>query len=663
MRGTDEIQALGGMMEAAITPAGTAERIENLRLDPEGFWSVMPGTVQVTALAANDGAITSLYWFNPRPNQRWLVLERVIDVETSTLEYVNLHTQATVEILTHRRAASGDAGTVFAEHARWLYMFGPVNPPRRWNGYWTSPVGFTSRPPAPEVAGPNEGFKTPAGFYFFDAASGVYGTNFKDAGQRGVGPYPATKDQNWRYAYGVTVLNELAQESPMSVLAYASGTNDSANGKALVRVRIPRMPEWVRAVRLWRSVNIFDVDSSISEVRVQFVEEFSTGALIDYIDLASDSELGLPFDADSTGPIPIGARCGAFWQGRLWLGGAPADPTRLNYSAPLFPEQFPEINYLVIGSGRSGAIVALHVSPRGLVVFKEHGVYLVVLTPDGQPQVLTITEEIGCAAPRAIESVRGLGLVFLASSGPHILRGTDSEDQAAGVVPIEGIRRTWRRYVARRLATAVSVYDPDFQEVWFHVPRGGNLRPTLGLVFHVPLGQWSLRTGWPIQSFARHLERTWIGSGDDDTVDSVGVHVLTAGSSSVLGGEDVTGLYRGARVTERRELLHTVEPWVLALGSEALTVTVQVDRGVPMVQTEIGKEQQPNTRELEAWGTATWDDTRSWEDWDPARLQVHTRMTLGDELLWTVEGRRFRLFSVLLVVAPKAEQPRREGRP
>lgn len=627
--------ALGGMGEGLVAQPGVAELVSNLYRDPEGMWVVMPGTVPLLTEAPGSGAISSLAWFNPRPNQRWLVYERVASATTSGIRVLNIQSQTSDLIVTRRRIGSADPGSLFAESNRWLYVFSPVDAPLRWNGLWTSPVGFVQAAPEPVVSGPDQGFD------FVDITDGnVAGGTFKiETSQRGVGPYPGDQDEPFKYGYAVTMMNELGQESPMSAMAFVSGTNSDAasGGRHLISVAIPRMPEHVRGCRLYRTKNLIDSDTVADDFPVYLVESFTLAGGIDYIDHTPDEELVNLFNRDSVGPVPIGARAAAFWQGHLWLGGAPDDPTRLRYSQPLLQEQFPAINYLQIGSSRTGPIVAVAPLPRALAVFKTGGVYLVRGNAADGYRVDTVSERHGTNAPRAIEYIQGLGLVFLDSSGgPHVLDDNAKDDRAPAVTRIPGIRKVWRERVGPyggNLARSACVYQADFNELWFQVPQGGDTRPSLGLVFHLDIQQWSIREDWTISCFARALGRTWVGSWDD-TGGNQGVHLLTFGSMERPDGVDVTGVYQvGFLQFPRAAPTKSVEVWGRALGpTSTLQLETQVDRRPRQAGTTTGKPQKLNSSAPDVWGLGVWSEDLVWGDYHLDRFRIATRMLTGREL-------------------------------
>lgn len=641
---------LGGMAETVVTKNGVATRILNMHWDSEGFWRETPGTLALTTAAPGSGPVASCAWFNPRPGLRWLVYEVVTSVSTSTLNYLDFPTQTAVQFATRRRIASTDRGTLFLENGRWLYAFSSADAPIRWNGYYTAPVGFTGAAPQPTVAGYDQGFTS------MDRAGGDMSVpSYKNpTQQRGVGPFPDTANTYWRYGYAVTMVNELGQESPPSVMQFASGFNGNVVGvgRRMVRVKVPQFPDHIRGTRLYRTRNLIGVNDPGAQATLYFLDEFPTAAGFDYVDNTLDEELGPVFDPDSVGPVPVAPAAAIFWQSSLWLGGSPDRATRVSYSSPLFPEQFPATNYLEIGTVQTGAVVAMRLIQGGILVFKERGIYLIHGNHVLGFQVEALSETVGCAAPRAIEQVHGFGTVFLSDRGPYVVVGGLLDDHPVAVRPLDGMRRTWRRFVgnATNLAASVSVYIAEFNEVWFQVTQGGDIRPNLGLVYHVDLDQWSLRLDWDVSCFTRQFSRTWVGSWDDTNFP--GMHLLTYNADNHFGNS-AAAFYQGFFTFDEAVKLSSVEVWVLAAGAAApMDLNTVTDRQSSFAQTQAGKSQKLNRTDIDLWGAGLWSSTAQWSAYNPTRLSISTRMVTGREIGVSVLAQRMRVFAMQLVVTP-----------
>jgi len=543
----------GGVDESlqgvASKEAGAALSVKNLEYDPEGYWSKIGGTQKVgTAWTAANGVVFGVHWFNPRPNQRWLVYERYVDDETSELGYIAMPGYALTSITERRLMVSVGARPQYIERGRWLYHINGVDTPARWDGEKFYPMGWTGPAGSPSVVG---GTEAGASLIVDHVAA-----NWSDAPerntQRGLGSWPTDQDETWRYGWVITWLNDLGMESPPSQMVFASGANLEIGGDASAfhqgrsgaRLSIPPGPDWARGVRIYRTVNLEGIDDG-GQLDVFFVDEFATAHAFEYIDMTPDVELGHLLDQDSLGPVPLGVSAMAFWHGATWVA---VDGT-LHYSHPLLYEQFPIGNKINVGSMASGRITGLAAIDRGLVVFKRHGTYLVKGDPVQGYRVETLSDEVGCPAPRTIVQVHGVGTFFLSEQGPYVIQGNLEDDQPTRLTPlIGGIRKTWSKYVGRSvLATSWAVHNPTTMEVWFHVPRGGDARPMLGLVFHYQLKQWSFRPDWSFACGTFYHGMYWLGSHDTSSDSTSGIFAVTRGATTLLGST-LTGTYETGHI-------------------------------------------------------------------------------------------------------------------
>lgn len=631
--------AFGGMDDRLAPKEGTASDIVNMFRDPDGVWRTHPGVLPVGDFTGSN-AILSVRWFQPAPAIRWLVFERSVDNATSEIGYVTFPAGTQTQITTRRRVSSATSHpTQFVDVGRWLYMFSPFDAPVRWDGKRVATVGFAGPAPSLRVFGPDQGFSA------IDWSNG--GTKSATT-QRGVGEYPGDADAPWRYGYAATVVNDLGMESPRSAVAFASGTNLNTGiaGKKLVRILTAHLPADARAIRIWRTINVVGAGAG-EGVPLYFHSEWPVSHSFELLDHKSDAELGLLLDEDRIGPMPIGPRCSALWESRLWLGGMPDDPSRLRYSHAGFIEQFPEINYIPIGTSRTGAIVALHAVPRGLVVFKEGGIYLVKANPF---RCETLSEEDGTPAPRAIAYVPDRGLLWPDRNGPKVMTGTLSDDEPTQVVPIQGpIRRLWSSRVGVNLERSVVVYDPDRREVWWQLPEGGNVLPTLGIVLHLDDLSWSRRVGWTISSFTRYRGRTWVGSWDVDN--APGVYVVTPAGEG-FDGEPVEGQF-ATNPFDVGELVvtHRVELQLVAFGEVAFEVASKTDRIEDWVEQHEGERNLVHPdHDRHLWGTALWGAAYRWTDYDPAWIAVSMRGVRGREVQLRFRGEQLAIVAGRVLV-------------
>jgi hypothetical protein len=617
-----------------------AQAIADMVRDPEGFWRPAPGTVQVGTHVAGDGAVLSLHWFEPRANHRFLMFERVVDGETTDLRYMQFPAGTSSSIATRRRI-SGQFNGRFLENGRWVYHLNGLEQPLRWDGRRQAPVGFVTPPGPPRVIGYDSGANRPdrAGITAWDTTYTRPQTT-----QIGVGEYPdGGASAYWRYGWAVSWVNDLGMESPRSSIAWASGANDTTNLRRCVRLQIDRPPSHIRAVILWRTRNTYEVRGTAidSDAAMYKHSQWEVASEIDLWDNKPDAQLGILHNPDDTGAIPLNSAAATFWQGSMWL----AVDGLLRHSSPLLFEQFPEVNTIPVGSRRSGRIVALLAVPRGLLVLKERGTFLVKGNPYDGYRVEEVSSTVGCAAPRTLVFLSDLGVAtWLSDRGPEVLVGVLEDDQPTRVEPIRGIRKTWRREVWN-LAGAWAVHDPEHEEVWFHLPVGGNLLPELGLVWHYKAGGWSTRRDdWPVGCATRYRGRMWLGSTDDSTNGKTGIHLLTFGAAQRFGST-CTGKYTtGWLATQERSSVHTVNLRAVGLGTPAVDVDYRGDRGPAFVsQAETARPTKHAEHERDLWGSGLWGSSYSWSDYEPVVIPISLHRAHAHEHQLRFRGSLIRL--------------------
>ena len=645
---------LGGMDTRLRPVPGSAALIENLRYNPgDGTWSVMEGAVAVGSISTTGVGCT---WFHPRPNQRFLVVERRTSSSTNTLSWVQLQSGGALYPIANRRRVENDDGgaEAFLQIGRWLYFTSAHNALTRWDGTRTVPVGFDRPAPTLEAYGPQQGVDV------FDRATGNYaGTGGTPAAdwktkttQRGVGEVvtEASDASAFRYGYAISIVNDLGQESPLGPMVFVSGESDIETGRRMIRLRIPRLPPHCRGVRLWRTINIAGT-SETGGFTVYLHSQFPTAHGFDFVDHAPDSELGEEHDPDATGTTPTGALAIAFWQGLIWLGGMADDPNGLRHSHALFREQFPDVNRLQVGQRTGGRILALQPMPRGLAVLTTHGTYMVKGNPVEGFRVEVVDEVVGVAARRAVVYVPHLGLLWLHSSGPKLLQGTLDDDTPSKVVGLgDELTGYWRKMVQGiRIEASVAIYDPDHHEVWFHLPHQGDNRPSLGLVLHTANGAWSARRDWNIAGFA-YFRGAVYAVGWDKT----SVYKFTRGSRNpqLSANSTITGVYATNPLLLDGSAPYTVDDLSVvgqALGSgDTFEVHTRADKAETWTsQVETSSEYAVHLmRRAPQWGTALWGASGYYNDEDhtvtpvplrvPAarllelRLRSSTRMSLAE---------------------------------
>lgn len=638
MRGGQLVDVfLGGMDERPLHEPGTARDILNMVRDQDGVWRTAPGAYSVVGGDTLASAFIGLFWFQPNPNVRFLMYERQTSNQTSEVGYIEFPGGQPQDILTGRRlVASGIGATIFVQVGRWLYLFSPVDAPVRWDGSRVEPVGFTGLPPTPRVYGLSEGNLVR------DVSIG--GSTATEENVRGVGEWPGAANTTWKYGWGISLVNRLGNESPVSSLVYSTGINSTPTTKRAVKLTTQVQPGHIFGVKFWRTKNLADSSTEGGEtVYLHSAWPVAHGFVL--YDHKPDSELVIVNDPDSYGSVPPGPRAAAFWQNRMWLAVNDGRGT-VRFSTKGFVEQFPEINSLPIGSQSTGNTQRLYPVPGGLCVLKESGVYIIraFITENGAESFRAelVAEGIGCASPKAVEWVPGKGLLFLDITGPMLLQVAQTDFQVTEVVPIgQTCRRQWRRI--GNLRSACSVYNPELSEVWFNCPEGGNVYPQLGLVLHLGDMRWSVRYNyWPIAAFARYRGAVFVASWDD-TADW-GVQVLTFAANPSSYGVTFESHYE-TNWTQFPEhmVVSSVEVLHIAQGDIATDLFTQEDRVESSRLQADDRGTLHHSHEREYWGVGLWGTDYVWHAYEPGWSRVSLYRFAGRELLIRISGQNLAL--------------------
>ena len=689
---------------------GFAARVEQMEHDPAGFWRTMPGVLQVCGADwVSPGALIGLVWFQPRPSQRFLVVEEVTGAATSTLYWIPFPEDGTkVALATRRRTPGRPAASQFVQDGRWLYHFNGIEAPIRWDGETVHRMGFASVPP-PTVGGSSQGFTS------VDVAAADLDATAPDyvvPEQRGLGPEAELdgEPERWVAGYALTLLNDRGQESHPSAIVIASGTNTnestaggSIRGRSAVRVSVPVLPREVVGCRLWRTPT---ADGATSMSELYLVASFpSTGGGFDFVDNTPDNELGQLLLPDSAGPVPLGVRCAAFHHESMWV----AVDNRVWRSRAGVPEVFPPGQQYSVGGSGTGMVVAMLSVPRGLLILSTRGIFMAKGNPQTGYQIETVSDRHEVVGPRAVALIDELGgVALLTTSGPVVVKGTLEDDQPTHVAPLRGCRKTWRELVSpTSLHAAVVVHRPEVNEVWWNVPVLGETRPSFGFVLHYAAGGWSFRPSWKFAAAVGYAGRTWLASWDTDEDTSVGVFILSRGGFSLsldddagppdpsvpstatseafplraggvtvymrdITGDPVVGLYEtGVVRAVQAQSPQAVE--VLGIptgGTRAFDAQVRYDQRVHFAplddqgwrdsvltqQSDLDGDTQKRPR----WGEATWDAAGMWVEAATSAFRLTLPRQAWQEYQFRLRGLDLRIAGMRVEMDPSSPERRRE---
>lgn len=633
---------LRGMSDAWFAEPQSPELLENVYLDASGAWRTCGGYTQAASFqAGTPNRVHSLHWFSQHSGGRqWLLCEHE-DTTSGTLDlaYLNFSNDTLTAIETDRIRVPGPvAGSTYFEQGDWVYILNGYDAPKRWNGFEYVRVGFDVRPPPPSA--------NPSGYDEADANFNASPNDFGGPFQRGLGVEESSSDANasrYLYGYAIQGINDRGMASPASEIVWVNGQNTDYNsgtlrGAGSVTVEIPELPSHYRAVRLLRTVNLYGAGATLG-ASLYPIADFATGGNVAYADGTPDSDLIVAYDPDDHGLWPFRARYGQIFKNVLFVD----DGDRIRYSAPVFIEQMPEQNFLVLGDSTAGPVMGFKSTKNALVVFKRRGIYLIKGNPSDGFWPETLTEDFGVASPRAIVEVPGLGTLFLSDEGPYVLvgaledTGTPTRIEYIG----ESLSRTWREEVnTRALASARVGRNLRDREVWFQVPADGDDRPTLGLVYHYALGAWSKRTGYPFGCFAEtrdHRGYLYAGSWDTSADAKRGIHVYTRGE--VLPGPVAISSTVSSPWLEtgERSLPHHLTLQVLNTG-RAFTLDWRAERDdVYTGPEDVTVYLRDYERDRDAWGTATWD-VASWQSTAPVLLPMPLVLDAAFHFQWRLVG-------------------------
>jgi hypothetical protein len=398
-----------------------------------------------------------------------------------------------------------DPGTQLVPYGRFaLVMNGHDRPQKFWGRSIMEPFSWTSAPPAPRPLGVDPSVVAEGGVQSpLDGGSAtlkfVTGSTVIGMGQTTLG------DINL-YSYRATFISNTGSESPLSAatsVTWVIGGNGSSNYQsyrfAICIQDMPIGPHGTVKRRLYRTKNKRDGQTGAGDV-YYLVAEINENVSTFYIDVIPDNQLVTSIDtATFAQPISHGYKYGAAWNNQMWLAGGDANSTRIIFSKPNLPEEFPRFNYFDVGVRQGGAIRALYPYYNSLLVFRERAIDVITVAgvgSDGTPAytISSLDQNIGTSATNTIQLVPDVGLVFLTRNGFYSITGGLQGGAVHRVQKIsDPINKEMKRLTVTALARATAVYSDREKEYWCHYPADGGTENVRGAVLHTRSLQWSLR--------------------------------------------------------------------------------------------------------------------------------------------------------------------------
>ncbi len=310
----------------------------------------------------------------------------------------------------------------------------------------------------------------------------------------------------------------------------------------------------------------------------------------------------------------------AVFKGCVFVDGGRDEAWRLFFSNPGLADQWGAANYITLSSS-GGGITCLYSYYNNLVVFRENSVD--VLTGDYPNfNVQVVTDQVSCRSAHSIESIPGLGVVFLADDGIYALTGGLDGGSVFSVVELgRPIRRELARLTQSCAARAVGRYSPRERAYHLYLPVDGDDRPGLGVVYHLEKQGWSIRTGFPVGCLDRNFQselvfghHTGVEAGADSPA---GLFVLSGAPSmggTIVGdnyvlGAPPTSIYESCwhdfGDPQVKKQVQYVTLWIQTTGSVLINLSHYKDFERTAVSSNSRYEAQPADRpELAVYDTA-----------------------------------------------------------
>ena len=300
------------------------------------------------------------------------------------------------------------------------------------------------------------------------------------------------------YFWFMTYITEDGAESPQSTPVGESWEplQDDEKFRFGVVLQLPQGPEGTTARRLYRTKNIRRVGlADANDSNYFFIKEFEDNSTTHFIDTTPDDALVSPAPTTfASTTINTTYKFGATWDNRIWLAGGDSTPSRIIYSEKGNPEQFGSFNFFEVGSTGGGHITQIYPYYNNLLVFRRNSIEIIRRDGTGSPTISTLSNNLGTIASNAICNVANLGVMFLNEEGIFLIQGgLDGGSQITITRVSETLDKELQKINKVALGNAWACYSPTEREAWFHFAVDSNSTPTLGLVYHLDNGAWSIR--------------------------------------------------------------------------------------------------------------------------------------------------------------------------
>ena len=448
------------------------------------------------------------------------------------------------------------------------------------------------------------------------------------------------------YDYCVSFISDTGSESAISAPGSVSWELQAnvSGFHYCVALRIPTGPPGTVGRRIYRSKNYSDDSATPGDTILYFVDDIRNNIDELFFDPYPSVALGAQAPSQalaSVFPAPRARFC-AVYQDCVFLDGGVVNQNTLYYSSPNAPDQYGAADFIQL-PGDAGGITGLFGHYTVLVVLRESGVTVVQGNFKDGFQATTVTTQVACRAPQAIDAVPGIGIVFLAQDGVYALQGGLVGGSELTVQRLsDPIESVMRRMTPDCAARAVAKYSPTERAWHCYFPADGNDRPNLGVVYHLEKEGWSVREGFPVGSLDRlfsgdlvfgHHSGTEAASPQNPNPQT-GLFVITSRRSlggSIVGDNFVYGPppaseYKSAWIdfgdAQAQKQVHYVTLWIATTGSVGIEVEAYKDfLFEPTGPSQKYKLQPPDATLKPVYGPSTFPVTRETAVWDKSLWQ------------------------------------------
>ena len=615
------------------------------------------------------GPIYSLYSWSTHQGAKHFYVYEVGDTASSSvhLQYLNVAEEKAETIESGRAIpAFNQAPTDYEPYGRWLIIVNGQDRAVKFDSVTknVTSLGWSDTPSPPDPWPQDEdGDREPGttNGIVLDYSGGNVGDPTSTTTRiNGLGS--TTKDAVNAFRWKVSFVNESGSESPLSAPSeearwttkeITSGTTfqqaHSLKRRAIYLEGIPRGPKGTVARKIYRTRNLGDMEpGTIAELDTiyYYVATIHNNRETNYIDYTSDNFLGAdaPFPSDSILMPAPGARSAATFQGRLFITGGYGDVGKVYYSKIGQPDTFAALDYFNVGTREGGGVTALFPFYNELIVFRERAID-VIRNIDGEMVIAPFVQGIGTRSVNSITSVPGVGILFLSDDGVYVLGGGMVGGSEMSVAKISTpIMDTINRANPAALPRATAAYSAKWREWHCYFAVDGGEKPSLGIVFHLDNGGWSIRENFPVGCIVSDKDSNLVfGNGDGRPVPKVegqqhesGLFVVSrkpyaghtvqltppmgqdqAASESTANGPPVTSKYKSKwhdfGYPAQKKFVKYLYLYVLTKGDNTIPVTVFEDFSSTGTALVPSKAQRPEHADQSVFGTGVWDSA-AWQE-------------------------------------------------